>query len=143
VEKLKRCGELFRSPRGAVWAGAYVVLLGLKPWAQDKLQKLVALAPLDFIIVALALAVVYVLFLPSKKKSHFKDIWDGGKVRVQSREAIAALKQAIDKWAGSDPHVILAARMAFCMAMLSFQGADYDEALRTAQEAQKALGTPP
>ncbi|PWT96922.1 MAG: hypothetical protein C5B53_08750 [Candidatus Melainabacteria bacterium] len=143
MERLKRMGTLVRSPKSAVWAGAYVLLLGLKPWALDKIQKLVALAPLDCILVALVLAGIYVLLLPAKKKSQFKDIWDGGKARVQAREAITALKQAIDKCAAGHPEVVMAARMAFCMAMLSFQGADYEEALRTAVDAQQTLVTPP
>ena len=143
MERMKWVGALVRSPKSAVWAGAYVLLLGLKPWALDKVQKLVALAPLDCILVALVLAAVYVLFLPAKKKSQFKDIWDGGKPRVQAREAITSLKQAIDKQAGVSPELLMAARMAFCMAMLSFQGAEYEEALRTALDAQQTLVTPP
>lgn len=142
VEKMKRLAELVRSPKGIVWVMAYVLILGLKPCVQDIIQKAVALAPLDLVVAGLALAVVVVLWLPAKKRAEFKDIWEGGKGRADARESIAALKKAIDECPACDREVVQAARMAFCMAMLSFQSGDYEEAIRTANAAQQALNTP-
>ena len=140
MEKLGKVRSFARAPRGVVWVLAYGLLLGVKPWMLNQVQALAGLVPMPVLVTAVVLALIYFLILPARLRAHFKDLWDGGDPRVQSRKALTELKEAIQKESDTaSAEKLLAARMALCMAMVLFQNSEYDEASRTAATAQQAL----
>jgi hypothetical protein len=140
VENLKRLRWL-ACPRHLSWLCAYVLLLGLKPCLQDKVQKALQGLPTALILVALAAVVLYFVLVPACLREQLKDRWTGGDLRVRARAALAALRQLIGERANKrfTEEALLSARMSLCLAMMSFQSADYAEAERTALDARQAL----
>jgi hypothetical protein len=141
VERFKNVGAVVRTPQAMVWAVASVVVLGVKPWMLSKIQELLGQVPVSVVVGAFVLAAVYLLVLPARKRAQFKDLWEGGDSRLQARNALTELKEAIlSQTEKASREKLTYALVAYTLATALFHSDQYEESLKTASDAQTGLG---
>jgi hypothetical protein len=135
-----------------MWAFAYLLLIGLKPCVQQKIEQVLELAPTNLVLGLFVLLGLYMIVVPKQSREKLKDLLQGGEARLQSRLAITRLREGIERYSAESQaqSVCLSASIAAWTALMLLQSGSYEEATKTASSALQALersigvgGSPP
>ncbi len=142
MEALQRLRWAFNK-RNAMWAIGYLLLVELRPCVQQKIERLLEMAPTDLVLGAFGLIGLYILLLPKQSRDQLTDLWQGGDARLHARMAIKKLREEIEKYsslaAEQSRSACLTASIAACTALMLFQASSYEEAAQTASLALQSL----